>query len=74
MQSPLQIQGTRHFFNVCNKGWIRIGCLELSFEQWKQKFEKIGKSQEYTPAQIEEYGLYIELAIKLYTGKETGNV
>ena len=64
--SPLQIQGTQHFVNVCAKGVLRIGCFELPFKEWMEKFKVIGKREGYTPTQIKEYGLYIDLAIKLY--------
>ena len=63
--SPLQIQGSKHFITECKKGHLKIGCIELSFEQWKEKFEEVGKDQGYNDKQIQEYGLYIDLAIKL---------
>ena len=65
-KSPLQIQGTKHFFNVCKKDHIRIGCKEFSFSYWSEHFKAIGKLVNYTEAEITEYGLYIDLAIKLY--------
>ena len=64
-KSPLQIQGTDHFINICKKGFLKIGCFELSFMEWKKEFKRIGKSNGYTPTQIKEYGAYIDLAIKL---------
>ena len=63
---PLQIQGTRHFFNICAIGKIQIGCIDKTFEEWEQEFESIGKLQEYSDSEIKEYGLYIQLAIELY--------
>ena len=65
--SPLQIQGTKHFFNVCAKGFIHIGCNKLSFEKWQKNYRRIGKKHGYSDEQIMEYGMYIKLAIKLYT-------
>jgi len=64
-KSPLQIQGTKHFVNECKKGFLKIGCCELSFEEWMEKAERIGKENNYTPGQIKEYKLYINLAIEL---------
>ena len=64
-ESPLQIQGARHFFNICAKGKIKIGCMEYTFSEWELNFEKIGKSQNYTERQIKEYHFYIKLAIEL---------
>ena len=65
-ESPLQIQGTKHFFNICSKTEIRIGCKTFTFEFWKENFSQIGKDQNYTESEIKEYGLYIDLAFKLY--------
>ena len=63
--SPLQIQGTKHFFNICAKGKIQIGCKSFEIEYWESNFETIGKEQGYTEEQIKEYGLYINLAKQL---------
>ena len=63
--SPLQIQGSRHFVAECKKGYLKIGCKEFSFEAWNENLKTIGKEQGYTEQQIKEYGLYIDLAIKL---------
>ena len=66
-KSPLQIQGTNHFFCICKNGFIQIGCKAFEFKYWKDNFEQIGKEQSYTDKQIKEYGLYIDLAIALNT-------
>ena len=65
-KSPLQIQGTRHFFTVSSKTHISIGCHSKTFKEWEDTFESVGKAEGYTPEEIAEYGLYIQLAIKLY--------
>jgi hypothetical protein len=65
-KSPLQIQGTRHFVNICKIGYIQIGCLSLSFENWKKSFSEIGKKEGYTEKQIKEYEIYINLIIDMY--------
>ena len=64
--SPLQIQGSKHYFNVCDVGKIRIGCILKSIDEWERDFEQVGKKQGYTEEQIREYGLYIQLAKQLY--------
>ena len=63
---PLQIQGTKHFINICKKNYLQIGCKSFTFEYWKENFVEIGKLQGYSDEQIKEYGLYIDLAINLY--------
>jgi hypothetical protein len=64
-RSPVQIQGSRHFVNECKKGYIKIGCIELTFEQWQERFEQEGKNNSYTETEIQEYKLYIELIISI---------
>jgi hypothetical protein len=64
-KSPLQIQGSKHFFNICKKGFVQIGCHSFEFQYWQENFEQIGKNNNYTEEEIKEYGFYIDLAIKL---------
>lgn len=63
--SPLQIQGTMNFITECKKGYLQIGCICKSLKEWKLQFKAIGKENGYSQKQIKEYGLYIELAIRL---------
>jgi len=65
-ESPLQIQGTRHFVCVPTVGRIRIGCIDLPIAEWLEKGEKIGKKNNYTDKQIAEYKKYIQLAKDLF--------
>ena len=64
-RSPLQIQGTKHFFNISAKGRIQIGCINNTFAEWLKLFKSIGEEQGYTKPQIAEYKAYIKLAISL---------
>jgi len=63
--APLQIQGSKHFINECKIGFLKIGCIEYSFKEWKANFKNIGAENGYSEKQIKEYGLYIDLAIEL---------
>ena len=63
--SPLQIQGSNHFINESKNGYLRIGCKELTLKEWEDNFVVIGKENGYSNKQIEEYKLYIDLAISL---------
>jgi hypothetical protein len=45
---------------------LQIGCLKLTIDKWREKRVILGEKEGYTPEQIEEYGLYIELAAKIY--------
>jgi len=60
--SPLQIQGSRHFVNVASHSKVRIGCYEQTVAEWQKRFRAIGKENNYTPSEIKEYKLYIDLA------------
>ena len=65
-KSPLQIDGSRNYFNVSKHNHIQIGCMEHTFDYWKENFDRIGKEKGYTNEQIKEYGNYIDLAINQY--------
>ena len=64
-QSPLYIQGSRHSVTNSSHGKLNIGCIVLTFKEWKKQFRAIGKREGYTPAQIKEYGAIIALATKI---------
>ena len=64
--APLQIQGSGHFFNVCDVGKIRIGCIIHTFDEWATNYKKIGNKRCYSPEQIAEYKRYGDLAIEMY--------
>ena len=52
------IIGSRHTFQFLND-IIKIGCHEYSIDYWLENYKTIGKSENYTEAQIKEYGKYI---------------
>ena len=64
-KSPLYIQGSRHAITNCAFGSLSIGCITLTFSEWKKQYKAIGKKQNYSAAQIKEYGALIALAVKL---------
>jgi hypothetical protein len=59
--SPLYIQGSRHACLWTGPNELAIGCEIHDIEHWKANFTKIGKLNDYTPAQIDEYKRYIDL-------------
>jgi hypothetical protein len=65
-KSPLQIRGTRHFITCAKYFHLQIGCHLHTFKEWKTNFKKIGLLAKYSTEEISEYGLYIDLAIKIY--------
>ena len=62
--SPLHILGTRHSLTHCKKGYIQIGCHCRRISTWQKRYVEIGKKEDYTDAEVEEYGLYIDLFAK----------
>ena len=65
VETPLFIQGTRHGISNSKHGYLSIGCVTLTFAEWKKQFRAIGKREGYTAAQIKEYRLHIAYAIKV---------
>ena len=63
-KSPLQIQGSRNFINTSNNNSITIGCITNTIDEWLLEYKKIGKDNNYTLEQIEEYYNYILLCKK----------
>ena len=59
--STLFITDERHTIGYWGQDILAIGCERHSFQKWEKHFEKIGKSENYTPAQIQRYGKIIAL-------------
>ena len=58
--APVQIQGSRDCVNEASKTLIQIGCLCQTAERWRTYGENIAQANGYTPAQIEEYRIYLQ--------------
>ena len=65
VETPLFIQGTRHGVSNSSYGKLSIGCVTLTFAEWKKQYRAIGKREGYTEKQIKEYGAIIALATKI---------
>jgi UDP-3-O-[3-hydroxymyristoyl] glucosamine N-acyltransferase len=65
IKTPLFIQGTRHAVSNSKRGYLSIGCVTLTFAEWKKQYRAIGKKEGYTAKQIKEYGAIIALATKI---------
>ena len=64
-KSPLQFSFSQHFAIVCKPGYLRIGCKEFTFEYWKDNFKTIGKANKCNDAEIDAYGIIIDMALKI---------
>lgn len=60
------IQGSRHKINYGGNGKLVVGCKEFEIDHWLSYYRQIGRFNNYTPAQIEEYYGYITLIDRLY--------
>ena len=65
VETPLFIQGTKHGVSNSSYGKLSIGCVTLTFAEWKKQYRVIGKREGYTEKQIKEYGAIIALATKI---------
>ncbi len=65
-ESPLQIQGSKHYVNMATKTSLSIGCEQYPIDKWLEMYKKLGKKHEYTKDQIKEYKKYIQLANEMY--------
>ena len=65
VETPLFIQGTNHGVSNSSHGKLSIGCVTLTFAEWKKQYRALGKREGYTEKQIKEYGAIIALATKI---------
>ena len=63
--SPLHIVGRNHSLTNCSPKHIQIGCERHSFDVWKICYEHYGQKNGYSPEQIAEYKLLIDLIVKI---------
>ena len=57
-------------FAFFHEGYLKIGCMEMNIEEWVEKFEDIGRDQDYSDFEIDLYGSFIKLMyILLLLGK-----
>lgn len=66
IERTLYITGSRHVVMYWGENKINIGCKKYSIDKWKKHFKSIGKSEGYTPEEIEEYREYIEFIAKIH--------
>jgi carbonic anhydrase/acetyltransferase-like protein (isoleucine patch superfamily) len=64
--SPLQIQGTRHFFSVSSETELTIGCATQTAAEWLVDSYKEFLRHKFTDAQRVEYKRYFNLAAVMY--------
>jgi hypothetical protein len=57
----IQFIGSKHNVYYWGEDKIEIGCHQHEIDYWLQKYARIGKIENYTEQEIEEYGRYITI-------------
>ena len=60
--TPLQISGTKHHLIVREPGYITIGCEHHPVAWWEEHYKALGRREDYTVTQRNEYRNFIALA------------
>lgn len=64
-ESPIFIQGTKHFVTQVEKGKIQIGCEDRTIEDWLENYVSIFILEKYSHNQVWEYKKHIDYIISL---------
>ena len=62
----LFISASQHSVSYWGYDAIQIGCKKYTISEWQKHFREIGKAEDYSEEQIDEYGFYIDLIAKLH--------
>jgi hypothetical protein len=62
-----QFQRHQAFYSLDDN--LRIGCLYLPLTEWVNKFEEIGKREQYSDLQIKVYGSFIKMCAEMQLTK-----
>ena len=62
----LFISASQHSVSYWGYDAIQIGCKKHTISEWQKHFREIGKAEDYSEEQIDEYGFYIDLIAKLH--------
>jgi len=51
--------GPKHFGYYCD-GVVEIGCISLPLSEWLEEYESIGKENDYSENEIDQYGSWLK--------------
>ena len=54
-----------HGATNCKHGWLKIGCEEHTFADWKKRFPAIARKHNLTPEEVVEYTAIVDLFCKI---------
>lgn len=61
-----KIRGSHHDIAWAEPGMLKIGCLTLPICEWLERYEELGRENDYSPRAIREYKGYLEfLALQM---------
>ena len=62
----LFISASRHTVSYWGEDVIQIGCKRYTISEWQKHFRIIGEAEGYSPEQMEEYKVYIDLIATMH--------
>lgn len=59
----ITFQANRHFA-FYHEGMVKIGCISKSLKEWLEKYEQIGKENNYSDQEIQDYGNWLKRRLR----------
>lgn len=66
VKHTLCIHASRHTITYWGCDAIQIGCKQYKIFEWLSNYENIGRSNNYSDKEIEEYWMYIDLIRRIH--------
>ena len=66
VKHTLCIHASRHTITYWGCDAIQIGCKQYTIFEWLSNYENIGRSNNYSDKEIEEYWMYIDLIRRIH--------
>jgi UDP-3-O-[3-hydroxymyristoyl] glucosamine N-acyltransferase len=66
VKHTLCIHASHHTITYWGCDAIQIGCKQYTISKWLSNYEKIGRSNNYSDKEIEEYWMYIDLIRRIH--------
>ena len=66
VKHTLCIHASRHTITYWGCDAIQIGCKQYTISKWLSNYEKIGRSNNYSDKEIEEYWMYIDMIKRIH--------
>jgi len=60
-KSPIQIQGPRDWIHQISPTHVAIGDMAMHVDDWLEEYKAIGAKRKYSPEEVEELGIYLNV-------------